>query len=287
METNRQRSIIYIGGIIIAALLIGLLFSSISVTKNKKNLYAEKQTSEKLLSEKLSAAKEMAKLKTEFTALQQQDFQNRKLLGETNAKIAESEKRISSLSSENRNLRANRKELENLRKVRADLEIESARLASEYERLVAQNMELRNSLSEAEMKYMALEQQNEQRINSDNFLVTATRGKKAERIVIRAARAKKLNMAFEVPQNLSDAISFKLTTPSGTIINPDDKSLSWTFIENPGSYTASLSSVTGEYEISRQVMMNYIPQGKLAKGEYKIRIYSGDRNIGNCRILLR
>jgi hypothetical protein len=78
-----------------------------------------------------------------------------------------------------------------------------------------------------------------------------------------------------------------LTTPSGTTINPDDKSLTWTFPQDSRNFTASLSTITGEFEQSRQVVLNYLPKGKLAKGEYKIQIYSGDKNIGNCRIVLK
>ena len=186
-------------------------------------------------------------------------------------------------------MRANRKELEDLKKVKTDLEQESSRLKSEYDQLMAQNKDLQNSLSamKSEKERLALLLENGQIINSDNFLVTATRGKKAEKIVIRASRAKKLNMAFEVPQNLTESIGFKLTTPSGTIINPDDKSLTWTFPKDSRNFTASLSTMTGEFEQSRQVVLNYLPNGKLAKGEYKIQIFSGDKNIGNCRIVLK
>jgi myosin heavy subunit len=236
---------------------------------------------------KLSAEKEVAKLKADFSSLQQKIDENQKLINENNIRIAESEKKLSSLSAENRKLQGTRKELEALNKVKADLEQESSRLKSDYDKLAAQNKDLQNSLAASEKKYLALLQENELRISSDNFLITATRGKKAEKIVVRASRAKKLNMAFEVPQNLTQSIGFKLTTPSGTTINPDDKSLTWTFPQDSRNFTASLSTITGEFEQSRQVVLNYLPKGKLAKGEYKIQIYSGDKNIGNCRIVLK
>lgn len=287
METKKQQVVTYAGAILIAALLIGFVFSQVSVSKNKKNLYAEKQTSEKLLSEKLSAEKELLKMKTDFSSLKQRSDENQRLLDETNARISENERKLNALTSENRSLRSTRKELEELKKSKANLEQESALLKSEYDQLMSQNRDLQNALYESERKYLALQQENSHRINPDNFLVTATRGKKAERVVIRAARAKKLNMAFEVPQTLTESISFKLTTPAGTTINPDDKSLSWVFPLEPRSFTASLSSETGEFEPSRQVVLNYMPDKKLTKGEYKVQIYSGNKNIGNCRIYLR
>ena len=289
MENNRQKTVTYVGAIVIALLLIGMVFTSVSTSKGKRNLNAEKQTSEKLLSEKLSVEKELAKLQTDFSALRQKSDANTKMLAETNIKIADSEKKINSLSGENRSLRANRKELDELKKTKADLEKESSQLKSDYDKLMAQNKDLQNSLSslETEKKNLVLQLENAQKVNTDNFLVTATRGKKAEKIVIKASRTKKLNLTFEVPQSLTEAISFKIVTPSGTIINPDDKSFTWTFPLDSRNFTASLSTVTGEFEQSRQVVLNYVPKEKLAKGEYKIQILCGSNNIGNCRIMLK
>jgi myosin heavy subunit len=289
MENNRQKTIIYVGAVIIALLLIGIFLTLGSNKKNKRNLNNEKIASEKLLSEKLNGEKELTKLQADFSSLKQKSDANTKLLAETNTKIAESEKRINSLSGENRSLRANRKELEDLKKVKADLEKESSRLQSDYEKLLAQNKDLQNSLSslETEKNNLAIQFEKAMKINTDNFLVTATRGKKTEKIVIKASRTKKLNMTFEVPQSLTEAISFKIVTPSGTTINPDDKTLSWTFPLDSRSLTASLSTVTGEFEQSRQVILNYAPKGKLVKGEYKIQILCDNNNIGNCRIMLK
>jgi myosin heavy subunit len=289
MENNRQNTVTYVGAIVIALLLIGMVITTVSISKGKKNLNAEKQTSEKLLSEKLSVVKELTKLQTDFSALRQKSDANTKMLAETNIKIADSEKIINSLSGENRSLRANRKELDELKKTKADLEKESNQLKSDYDKLVAQNRDLQNSLStmKTEKNNLMSQLEKAQNINTDNFLVTAIRGKKAERFVIKASRTKKLNMAFEIPQSLTDAISFKIVTPSGTTINPDDNTLAWTFPLDTRNFTASLSTVAGEFEQSRQVVLNYVPKGKLAKGEYKIQVLCDGINIGNCRIMLK
>ena len=289
MEEKRQKVITYVGASVIALLLIGIFFTVGSNKKNKRNLNTEKIASEKLLSEKLTGEKELAKLQTDFSALKQKSDANTKLLAETNIKIADSEKKINSLSGENRSLRADRKELVELKKTKADLEKESSQLKSDYDKLMAQNKDLQNSLSslETEKKNVALQLENAQKINTDNFLVTATRGKKTEIFVIKASRTKKLNMTFEIPQSLIEAISFKIVTPSGTTINPDDKSLTWTFPLDSRNYTASLSAVTGDFEQSRQVVLNYVPKVKLEKGEYKIQILGDGNSIGNCRIMLK
>lgn len=289
MEDKRQKVVTYVGAAIIALLLIGIFLTVGSNLKNKRNLNSEKLASEKLLSEKLSVEKELEKLKTDFSIMKQKSDDNTKLLAETNLKIAENEKKINSLSGENRSLRANKKELADLKKTKAELEKESSQLKSDYDRLLTQSKDLQNSLSSlvAEKKNLALQLEKAQLYNTDNFLVTATRGKKTEKIVICATRAKKLNMTFEVPNSLTEAISFKIVTPSGTTINPDDKALTWTFPQESRNFTASLSTVSGQFAESRQVTLTYTAKKKLVSGEYKIQILCNGNNIGNCRVKLK
>ena len=284
-----QKTTTYVLAAAIAILLLGLILSIGLNVKNKKNLNSEKLTSETILSEKASIEKELAKLKTDFSTLKQMGDANSKLLTESTAKIAETEKKINALSGENRTLRANKKELADLKKAKSDLDMEFSQLKSEQERLLAQSRDLQNSLNslEEEKKNLALQLEKAQSYNTDNFMVTATRGKKTEKLVICASRAKKLNMAFEVPQSLTETISFKIVTPTGATINPDDKAVSWFFPLDSRNLTASLSSVTGEFEQSRQVVLNYAPKSKLVKGEYKIQILSDGNNIGKCRFKLK
>jgi hypothetical protein len=284
-----QKTITYAGAVIIALLFLGLILTIGILVKNKKNLSAEKLTSENLLSGKSKVEEELAKTKNNFSVLKQQYDANTKLLSETGSRIAENDKRINALSGENRSLRANKKELEELKKTKAELETEFLQLKSDRDRLLSQYNDLENSLNflETEKKNIAAQFENAQLHNTDNFLVTATRGKKTEKIVICASRAKKLNIAFEVPQNLTETISFKIITPSGATINTDDKAMSWLFPLDSRNFTASLSSITGKFEQSRQVVLNYAPKSKLVKGEYKIQILSDGNNIGNCRLMLK
>lgn len=290
MEESKKNVGTYIGAGIIIILLIGLLLTISSNVKNKKILNEEKLASEKLLSEKLMVQKELEKLKGDFAALQIKSDANFKLLTETNQKIAENQKKINSLYSENKNLRSKyTKEMEDLQKTKANLEKEFSSLKSEYEKLTAANNQLNNSLAklEEEKKNLTLQLEKAQLYNSDNYLVTAVRGKKTEKLVKSASWTKKLNITFDVPKNLTEAISFKIVTPSGTTINPDDKAMSWKFVEDSRHYTASLSAATGEFEESRQVALTYTPKQKLVSGEYKIQIFCNGNNIGNCRVKLK
>jgi len=288
-ENMNQRTATYVLGAAIAILLIGLILAIGSNVKNKKNLASEKLATEKYLSERSAIEKDLTKLKSDFSALQEKSDANGRLLSESALRLDENLKRINALSGENRSLRSNKTELADLKKTKSELEMEFSRLKSENDKLLAMSNDLQNSLDQLEEEKNSLASQFEKArlYNADNFLVTATRGKKNERIVVCATRAKKLNMTFEVPQSLTESVSFKITTPSGTTLNPDDKSISWFFPLNSRNLTASLSSVSGEFEQSRQIILNYSPKEKLAKGEYKIQIVSNGNNIGNCRLMLR
>jgi hypothetical protein len=284
-----QKTTTYVAGAVIAILLIGLILTIGSNARNKKNLASEKLATEKYLTERSAIEKDLAKLKADFSALQQKSDDNARLLSESSLKLEENMKRINTLSGENRSLRTSKNELADLKKTKSELEMEFSRLKSENDRLLAQSSNLQNSLNilEEEKKDLASQFERAQLYNTDNFLATATRGKKNERIVICASRAKKLNMTFEVPQSLTETISFKIITPSGSTINPDDKGISWFFPADSRNLTASLSLVSGEFEQSRQVVLNYSAKEKLIKGEYKIQILSNGNNIGNCRLMLR
>lgn len=284
-----QKTITYVGAGLIVLLLLGLIFTFGMNSRNKKNLRDEKILSEARLFDRQKLEGNVEKLKADLSELKQKSDANAKLLSESNLKISENQKRINALSGENRNLRSNKQELTDLKKAKSELDMDFARLKSENEKLSAQSRDLQNSLNamEEEKKNLALQLDQAHAYNTDNFMVTATRGKKTEKLVICASRAKKLNMAFEVPQSLNENISFKIVTPAGTTINPDDKAVFWFFPLDSRTLTASLSAVTGEFVQSRQVVLTYAPKSKLVKGEYRIQILSNGNNIGNSRLMLK
>jgi len=281
----KERTVTYVGAVIIALLLISTIFAFVSNSKNKRDLNAEKLRTESLLSEKLQNEQELAKLKADFSGLQVKSDANDKLLAETNQQITDINRRIRALSGENVNLRASKKELEELQVVKDSLDKEYDKLKLNQEKLVTQNDDLQNSIKALETSKSDLIEK--LRINetydADNFYAYGSRGK-ADRLVFRA---KKLNVNFEVPQSLTEAISFKVLTPSGTTISSDDKALTWTISQDERNFTASLSAVTGESEPSQQVSLNYASKKRLAPGEYKIQILCSDQNIGNCRLKLK
>jgi myosin heavy subunit len=289
MENNSNSVKTIVGAIVIVLLLAGLIFTSVMVSKGKKNLNAEKLAAEKTLSEKLAVEKELSKSKTDYSLLNERYLSLQKELADTQQQLTETENRIRSANSENRTLREKLTQLDELNRQKADLEKELANLKTEYNNMSTQNQNLQNRITALEKDKTDLTKKLDEssKILTDNFLVTATRGKKTERIVIWASRTKKLNITFEVPENIASAVSFSIVTPSGQVVNPNEKSLSWYFPIEYRNLTASMSPITGEFVASRQIVLNYVPKEKLQKGEYKIQILENGQIIGNCRMMLK
>lgn len=287
IEMN-NKTVTTVGIIIIVLLLIASVIGFLSSNKKKRDLNAEKLRTETLLSEKLSVEKELDKLKSDFAALQKSFDENAKKLADTEARLSDRERRINSLVRANNTLTNASKELEALKTEKAALDKEYADLKLAQERLLNQNNDLQAAKTalEAEKSDLLKKIEQMQTYDADNYLPYGSRGK-MDKPTIRAFWTKKLNVSFEVPQSLTDAVSFKITTPTGSVITPDNKALTWFIVQDPAHFTASLSAVSGEFEQSRTVVMNYASKEKLAKGEYKIEISSNGINIGNCRLKLK
>ena len=289
MEDNQNKTLIGIGIAIIILLLLGTVGFAILNSKNKRNLRAEKLTTENLVSEKQQIQQELDKLTNDLAALQAKNEAAEKTLAETREDLANKERRLANVSRQVNVLTKDQSELIELQKVKEELDNSYSELKSEYEQILARNTELQNSITAMEAEKESLQSRIEEitLYDSDNFMVYGSRGKKREKLTFRAFWTKKLNMNFEVPQSLTENISFRMTTPTGTLITPENSSLSWIVLPDPDTFTASLSSVSGEFEPSRQVVLTYARKEKLEKGEYKIQILCNDKNIGNCRVRLK
>lgn len=286
---SKDKKVIYIGIVMIALLLISTTGVVILNSKNKNSLNSEKLHSESLLSEKLQIEKELAKVENDLESLKTQFSANEKILGETQATLAEKGKRLAFLSKEIGTLNKNKKELEDLQLAKSKLDADYAILKSDSEKIASRNKDLQNSVAilESEKNGLAKKLSDSELYRTDNFEIFGSRGNKKDKLTYCASRTKKMNINFDVPQSLTSEISFNITTPSGTTITPDNKSLTWNVVQNPASFTASLSSLTGEFEQARQVVLTYVSKEKLLSGEYKITIFSDGNTIGNCRVKLK
>ncbi len=288
----REHAIAYVGAAIISLLLFSTIFALVSNSKNKRRLNREKLQSEAILSEKLLVQKDFDKLKSDLIALNIRNDTNEKALIDAELKITEKEQRIASLSRQNISLNKNRKELADLRNEKADMDKAYKAyedLKMEHEKILTRERELQSSVVTLEaQKNEITDKFNKKKLyDSDNFEVYGSRGRNKEKLTVRAWRTKKLNVSFDVPESLTESVSFKIVTPSGSVISPEDKALSWSFPGNSVNYTASLSYLTGEIEQSRQVVLTYNSKEKLPKGDYKVQLFCNSVNIGNCRIKLK
>ena len=285
---KKERIIALIGVVILAGLLLTALLTVKTNFALKDDPNKEKLTSEQLLASKLQLQKEIEKARSEQDALQKKYMDLSSQNDKITVQLNEKERRINSLYAENSNLKKANKEF-------SDIKIQKEDLEKKYSELKAESDNIKSRLSEKENMILSLENQMKDLASKlqaalnapENFQVTATKGKKKEKLTIAAARTKKLAIDFEVPVSITEGLNFRLITPSGKTINPDNKSLSWIFPENTRILTASLSAVSGEFEESKQVQLTYSTGSKLQSGVYKIELLKGTDVIGGCRIKLR
>jgi len=280
-----------IGLIAAAVIIIALLMLTLGGVKSKNrikaDLLSEKNRSEALVTEKSQLEQEIAKFKQEIASLQGKSDAADKLLEEANAKLAASQRRINNLSRQsNESAESLKKELADVQALKADLEQKYSALNLNYEQLVAQNNDLKSSLEAANAKLAQTVQENAM-YDANNFQVSAFKGKTGERLTAKGCMARRLNITFDVPQSLTESVSFKVTTPDGTVAGPDDKALSWTFPSEFSELTASISPLSGVFEAAKPVKLTYAPGKRLKKGEYKIEVFSSSSPLGNCRITLK
>ncbi|MEN6618840.1 MAG: hypothetical protein ABFC28_05005 [Rikenellaceae bacterium] len=276
MKFTRESRVPLILTVLVIILAISSLLLLRAYSTKKADLKSELLRSENLLSEKLATEKELDKIKTDFTELQGKIATTEKLLTEVEFKLNEKEKKINSLAGANNSLLENKKELEELHIIKTNLEKDLAELKRNFENILVQNTELQSDVSSLQAEKHNLSARLEQVIsyNTDNFLINALKNQKKEKLTIRAARTKRLNLTFDVSNSLTEKISFKLITPSGATINSDDNEFS------------SVSRESSE-EGSRKVDFTYSPKEKLEKGIYKVEILYKGNNIGNSRIKLK
>jgi chromosome condensin MukBEF ATPase and DNA-binding subunit MukB len=275
-----------------ALLVISLIATGLYYRSNQSlqgNLDKEKLKSESLLSEKLALSKEAEKLKADIESWKGKSAETDRLLNEALAQVGKLERTVSALNRDNANLARVKKELADLKQIRQDLEARLQALDEENRR----NAQLAGDLN-AELAALRVENaelKNNIRVfqadATNDFRVETLRGKKKQKLTVNAAKTRKLQVSFEIPQEMSENVKFTIVTPQGREIKSDDKSLSHRIVDDGRTLTASLSPYSGEFEVSRRVEMSYLPDKKLEPGVYKIRIYNGETFAGSCQLRLR
>ena len=285
----KEKTWTYAGTIIIVVLLITTSIAFISDAKNKRNYKEEKLRNENVSQQNQQISQELDKVKSEMAALTTKKESEDKEMAQTESRLAKTEHRIAYLSKENSSLLKDKDELAQLQKSKSDLDkvYEDLKLKQETASLRIKELENSAILLDAQKKELSGNLADAEKYRTDNVEIYGSAGKKNGKITFLARRTKVLHLNFDVPQNLTEALSFKIITPSRTTISQEDKSISWLVRPDSGNLTASLSSYPGESDASQKVALTYTPKEKLKKGEYMIQIFSNNENIGNCRLRLK
>jgi hypothetical protein len=122
-------------------------------------------------------------------------------------------------------------------------------------------------------------------MTSDNFLVETT--KRKGKLTVMAKKAKKMTVSFNVPNNLSENITFQIVQPDGKKVDGKDNGIAYRVVNPEEGLMASTSNGIETIKVARKIEMTYQPKAKQKPGLYKIEMYNGDKYIGACNVKLR
>lgn len=284
---KREKSIITAAVILLLAAILGIGYfysanKSITSILNKERLYGEKT-----LSEKLALEKDIEAFKTKINAMSGKNDELDKMLAATNQKLSDKENEIRRIYRENGNIKALKKEIAELTQLKKDFELQAASLNEMIKSLNKEKMALNETIAalQSENKQLAANLDILSSMTSDNFLVETT--KKKDKLTVMAKRARKMTVSFNVPNNVSENISFKIIKPDGSKVDGKENGIAYRVVNPEEGMTASTSAVIETVKVSKKIEMTYQPKEKQKPGIYKIEMYNGDKYIGACNVKLR
>jgi len=285
---NRANVIGYSAGILFVFALISVLMLYNTNAKFRSSLNDARLKSENLLSEKLSLEKQIAQFKNDISSLTGKNSDLDKLLQGANQKIKQKEIQLSNIVRENKKVDDLESRLAAIRKLKDELQNERDQLSQTLGKIKTDNKDLQDQIAALNQKNKSLEEDNKllQALNVDNFQLESLKGKKGK-LTVNSKKANKLNMSFDVPENLTEHINFVINTPSGKAVHSDSKNVSLNVVENDDNLTASLSPYSENFVVSKRIEMNYHPKEKLKSGIYKIEVFNGQSYLGSCQIRLK
>lgn len=247
----------------------------------------EKQKKEQLDSENVRLTNQITGLKSKETALSTQNSELTESLKGANENIQQRDKKIQMMNKEMTDYNALKKNYKNSVAERTSL---STRVA-DLERMNATHKnerdQLNNTLASIREENIKLKQNNEILASltaADNFRVESMR--KKDRLTVVAKRTRKMNVSFEVPNNVAGNVSFTIIRPDGVKVSSNDKSIVYRIVDEGKDLTTATTRIAPAAKM-KKVEMNYQPKEKLPSGIYKIEIRNGDKKITTCQIRLR
>lgn len=280
---------------IVAAVATVLFFVSIIGTtyfydKSRnlnKGIQEEQLKNELALSEKLSLAKEIEQLQTELNKMKGKNSNLDNEIAHLNIKLSEKENELKNIVWEKGQVKKLNKQLTEIRNAKNDITKEMNTLYDKISMLETENSDLNQLVStlKVQNKDLAEHVQLLSAIKSDNFCVETQ--KRNDKLTIFARRTKKINLSFDLPQEVVANIKFKVTKPDGTIVTDEKDGLSYLIVENEPVLTASLDKKPNELNVSKRIQMTYQPKDKLKTGTYKVELYNNETYIGSYQVKLR
>lgn len=122
----------------------------------------------------------------------------------------------------------------------------------------------------------------------NNAVVDAVRGANGT-LTVKARRARRIRMAFDLPQELAKDANFRLTAPDGTVFTGSDPALSLERSTVTDDALAAIDLTAGMLPTERatRVHLRFEPQRKLKPGTYRIDVCSGTTYLNTVMLNLR
>jgi FtsZ-binding cell division protein ZapB len=187
-----------------------------------------------------------------------------------------------------------KKEVVSLRKMKADFDNQLVVMNADLSKLRQENESLRKENSNAQNMIAGLQKENKT-LKGNLDLVSAMANnslseavKKNNKMTVSARKAKKIQLAFDIPQRSLSGLEFKVTSPNDKVFTSTDGSISHRLVLNDGNPVASLDPQSGYFEISQRVVMEYAPKKtRMEKGIYKVDVFSQGTLIGRMQVKLK
>ncbi|WP_421894206.1 hypothetical protein [Marinoscillum sp.] len=289
----------------VTAVIVTLLFvlaCSVAVyffsLKNlaEDELTSEKVKTEKMLSEKLALSKEIEKLKGEIVGYKGKSADLDKKLSTLETQLQQKESELRNHTRKGESATADyKKQLADLQGIRNKLNEEIARQSEQLVALQKENGNLKSTIAMMEETHEDLVTRNTvlSQLISENYGVEAH--KKRNKLTVNSKRTKEILLGFDVPTEMTEKLSFKITSPDGnTVASNNSKTITYSVKEDfefsdsevMASINDTFSSISDKSN-KKRVVLTYKPEQKLAGGVYMIDIFSDSTFVGSSQIRLK
>lgn len=267
--------------------IIGTTYYYDKSKKLNKGIQEEQLKNELALSEKLSLEKEIANMKLDLLFWKGKNESLDKDIITLNQKLTQKENELKNITWEKGQVKKLNKQLTEIKNAKNDLTTEMNLLLSKISKFEKENNDLNLLVSSLQAKNKELTDNIAllSSVRSDNLCVETQ--KKNEKLTIFARRTKKINLSFDLPQEVVANIKFRVTLPDGKTVTEEKDGLTYIVEESEPVYTASANYVADELKVSKRIQMSYQPKDKLKTGVYKVELYNNETYIGTYQVKLR